>query len=93
MSYWDTATLVKLYAQEPDSPAYENYTLNFPSSPVTARIALYEARATFFRKEAEGTVQSGTAQTLYSELRRTLRLGKCVSSNSARTWNASMVKC
>ena len=51
MSYWDTSTLVKLYAQEVDSAAFENYALNAPSTAVTSRIALYEARATFQRKE------------------------------------------
>ena len=68
MSYWDTSTLVKLYAQEPDSSAYENYTLTLASPPVTSRIALYEARATFQRKETEGILQAGTALTLYREL-------------------------
>jgi len=28
MSYWDTSTLVKLYAQEPNSGAFENYALS-----------------------------------------------------------------
>jgi uncharacterized protein with PIN domain len=51
MSYWDTSTLVKLYAKEPDSATFENYALNAPAKAVTSRIALYEARATFQRKE------------------------------------------
>jgi uncharacterized protein with PIN domain len=44
MSHWDTSTLVKLYAQEPDSAAFENYALNASAKAVTSRIALYEAR-------------------------------------------------
>ncbi len=35
---------------------------------VGSRIALYEARATFQRKEAEGILQPGAAQKIYSEL-------------------------
>ena len=76
MSYWDTSTLVKLYAQEADSPTFENFTLNSASSPVTSRIALYEARATFQRKEAEGILQAGTALTLYGELERDAAAGE-----------------
>ncbi len=68
MSYWDTSTLVKLYAQEPDSAAFENYALNTVAKPVTSRIALYEARATFQRKESEGILQPGYARNLYAQL-------------------------
>jgi uncharacterized protein with PIN domain len=68
MSYWDTSTLVKLYAQEPDSPVFESHALNAAGQPVTSRIALYEARATFHRKESEGTLQPGSALTLYNQL-------------------------
>ena len=68
MSYWDTSTLVRLYAKEPDSSAFENYALSTPTKSVTSRIALYEARATFQRKEAEGILQPGYAQKLYTEL-------------------------
>src|SRR5881409_932087 len=68
MSYWDTSTLVKLYAQEPDSSAFEAHAASQSSPPLTSRIALYEARATFHRKEAEGILAAGTAQTTYDEL-------------------------
>ena len=68
MSYWDTSTLVKLYAQEPDSTVFENYLVSLPGPLTTSRIALYEARATFRRKESEGILQVGAAQTLDLEL-------------------------
>ena len=68
MSYWDTSTLVKLYAQEPDSPVFEIHALNAPGQMVTSRIALYEAQATFHRKQSEGTLQPGAALRLYNEL-------------------------
>lgn len=68
MSYWDTSTLVKLYAKEPDSPAFEMHAQITPTPLITSRIALYEARTTFRRKEAEGILTPGAAQTLYNEL-------------------------
>jgi predicted nucleic acid-binding protein len=76
MSYWDTSTLVKLYAQEPDSLAFEDFSLDSPDSPVTSRIALYEARATFRRKESEAILQTGTAETLYRELEQDVAAGE-----------------
>ena len=49
MSYWDTSALVKLYAREQDSMAFVSHAMGTPAKPVTSRIALYEARATFLR--------------------------------------------
>ena len=49
MGYWDTSTLVKLYAKEPDSALFEVQALSGPAGSVTSRIALYEARASFQR--------------------------------------------
>lgn len=68
MSYWDTSALVKLYAKEMDSAMFESYALNRSEPVVVCRIGLYEARATFRRKEADGLLQAWTAQTLYQEL-------------------------
>jgi len=76
MSYWDTSTLVKLYALEPDSAAFENHALTAPAKAVTTRIALYEARATFQRKEKEGILQTGTAANLYSQLVQDVSAGE-----------------
>jgi uncharacterized protein with PIN domain len=76
MSYWDTSTLVKLYAQEADSAAFEDYALNAPAKAVTSRITLYEARATFQRKEAESILQPGCAQKLYSQLKQDVAAGE-----------------
>ena len=76
MSYWDTSALVKLYAKEADSTAFEAHALNDPGQSTTSRIALYEARATFRRKEAEGAIMTGSAQTLYEQLLQDLAVGE-----------------
>lgn len=76
MSYWDTSTLVKLYAKEADSVAFQAHALNDPGQAITSRIALYEARATFRRKEAEGALVAGAAQKLYNELLQDVAVGE-----------------
>jgi len=73
MGYWDTSALVKLYAEEPDSATFEAQAVN---AAVTSRIAIYEAYATFMRKEAEGLLQPGSAQMLYSELLQDVATGE-----------------
>ncbi len=76
MSYWDTSAFVKLYAKEADSGAFEAHALNDPGQNTTSRVALYEARATFRRKEAEGAILAGTAQRLYEELMQDAAMGE-----------------
>jgi predicted nucleic acid-binding protein len=68
MSYWDTSALVKLYVKELDSTVFESYLLSAARPPSISRIILYEAQATFRRKEAEGMLLAGTAQQLYDRL-------------------------
>jgi len=86
---------VKLYAREPDSAAFETNLLNAPVAPITSRIAIYEALATFRRKEAEGILNTGAAQLLYNELLvdisagevRILELGAGVEQDYGRVLN------
>lgn len=76
MSYWDTSTVVKLYVKEADSATFENYALNLTEPILSSRVALYEARATFHRKEAEGILQTGASQTLYNQLLQDVAAGE-----------------
>ena len=74
MAYWDTSTLVKLYAKEPDSALFEAQAMSAAAMALAS--PLYEARATFQRKEAEGILQPGAAQKLYSELLQDVGAGE-----------------
>ena len=76
MSYWDTSTLVKLYVLEPDSAAFEGHLQTPAHSVVSARVTLWEAWATFRRKEAEGAIAPGAAQMLQAELLTDLGTGE-----------------
>jgi predicted nucleic acid-binding protein len=76
MGYWDTSTLVKLYATEPDPRVFENHALNSRSQPLTSRITLYEAQATFRRKEAEGALRASAAQPVHRQLRQDVSMGE-----------------
>lgn len=70
MSYWDSSALVKLYTSEPDSAFFEQFAASASMVPVTSRLALYEIETTLCRKEAEGMLAAGTAQTIQHRLIR-----------------------
>jgi uncharacterized protein with PIN domain len=89
MSYWDTSALVKLYAKEPDSALFEVQALSAATGTVTSRIAIYEARATFQRKEAERTLRPGTAQELHSELLQDVAAGEVRLVELGLAWNGT----
>src|SRR5438105_12025295 len=76
MSYWDTSALVKLYASESDSAAFENYAADTPGPIIVSTIGLYEARATFIRKEIDGALQPNAASVLYSKLAQDVTSGQ-----------------
>ena len=67
MSYWDTSALSKLYVPEPDSADFVQKAGNDPVI-VTSRLALYEMRRVAFRKESEGFIQAGTAESVLAQL-------------------------
>lgn len=76
MSYWDTSALVKLYAPEPDSAVFEGHLHNPAHTVVSARVTLWEAWATFRRKEAEGGLAPDVARVLQGELLADLGAGE-----------------
>ena len=97
MSYWDTSALVKLYVRESDSTTFEGRAMSDAAGTVTARIALYEARATFRHKEAEGVLQAGAAEKLYSELLQDVAAGEVhmveLGSDLEREYGQVLTRC
>ncbi|MBI4604173.1 MAG: type II toxin-antitoxin system VapC family toxin [Planctomycetes bacterium] len=75
MSYWDTSTLGKLYLPETDSPGFVQKAANDPVI-VISRLGLYEMRRVAFRKESEGLVRSGAADTILSQLDQDVAAGE-----------------
>ena len=62
MAYWDTSCLLKLYANEADSPLFQAYTVkDFQSS--IAYIGRMELWAALRRKETLGEILPGAART------------------------------
>ncbi len=74
MSYWDTSALAKLYLPELDSPVFEQKAAGAAPCQI-ARLAIYEMRRVAFRKESEGLIQSGTAETILNELEQDIAAG------------------
>lgn len=61
MAYWDTSSLVKLYAPEADSSVFKAHVVN-GATVVTCEIARLELWATLRRKEAAGELGAGGAR-------------------------------
>ena len=75
MSYWDTSCLIKLYTPEPDSALFRA-RLAIEASCLTADIAPLEFWATVRRKETEGVLAPGEAQTVFDSLESDLAAGE-----------------
>jgi predicted nucleic acid-binding protein len=75
MSYWDTSALGKLYLPEPDSAAFVHKAAD-DSVIVTTRLTLYEMRRVAFRKESEGFTQTGTAESVSTQLNQDVTDGQ-----------------
>lgn len=68
MSYWDTSALLKHYTPEPDSLAFE--ALGKALSPIhTSRVTAYEFHSALRRREAEGIIATGEAETCLEKFR------------------------
>jgi predicted nucleic acid-binding protein len=74
--YWDTSTLVKLYAPEPDSPAYRALMQARPERPVTSFLHRVELFYALRQKEDRGEIVAGAAARLFAEYERHLGEGR-----------------
>jgi predicted nucleic acid-binding protein len=75
MSYWDTSALSKLYLAEPDSVDFVQKAASDPVI-VTSRLALYEMRRVAFRKESDGFIQAGTAESVLTQVSQDIAAGQ-----------------
>ena len=75
MSYWDTSALGKLYLPEPDSAAFVQKAAS-DRVIVTTSLALYEMRRVAFRKESEGFIPAGTAESVPMQLNQDVAAGQ-----------------
>jgi len=75
MSYWDTSALGKLYFPEPDSADFVQKASVDPAI-ATTRLALYEMRRIAFRKESEGFIQAGTAESVLAQVDQDVAAGQ-----------------
>ena len=75
MSYWDTSTLGKLYLPEPDSADFAQKAALDPAI-ATTRLAIYEMRRVAFRKESEGFIQTGTAESVLAQVNQDIAAGQ-----------------
>ena len=75
MSYWDTSALSKLYLPEPDSAVFAQRAAVDPAI-VTTKLALYEMRRVAFRKESEGFIQAGTAESVLAQVNQDVTTGQ-----------------
>jgi predicted nucleic acid-binding protein len=96
MSYWDTSALSKLYFPEPDSAAFAQKAAN-NLTIVTIRLALYEMRRVAFRKESDGLILAGTAESVLTQMNQDIGAGQIrVVETDARVeaeFNLIMASC
>jgi predicted nucleic acid-binding protein len=96
MSYWDTSALGKLYVPEADSSDFEQKA-SAESVIFAARLVLCEMRRVVFRKESEGLLPVGAAETILSQLDQDVTTGQIslveFESRVETEFNAIMAGC
>ena len=75
MSYWDTSALGKLYFPEPDSADFAKRAAVDPAVATTV-LTLYEMRRVAFRKESEGFIQAGSAESALAQMSQDIAAGQ-----------------
>ncbi len=67
MSYWDTSAVIKLYLDEADSAKFREIAAAVPRITIST-LSWSEARVTFRRKEADGSLPIGATEQLMHKL-------------------------
>lgn len=70
--YWDTSALLKIYAPEPDSPAYRALMASRQERPTTSYLHRVELFFALRHKEDRGEIVAGAAARLFSRYERHL---------------------
>ena len=75
MHYWDTSTLAKLYVGEPDSGLFlAHLAAGVPG--VTSELTRWELFRVVARKEAEGMIGAGQAETVFARFQSDVAAGR-----------------
>jgi predicted nucleic acid-binding protein len=75
MHYWDTSTLAKLYVEEPDSGSFlARLATGIPA--VTSELTRWELFRVAARKEAEGIIGAGQAETIFARFQADVSSGR-----------------
>ena len=75
MSYWDTSAVIKLYLDEPDSEKFRGIAATVPRIMIST-LTWSEARVTFRRKEADGSLAKGATEQLMRTLFENIEDGR-----------------
>lgn len=96
MSYWDTSALGKLYLPEPDSADFTRKAAIDPAI-ATTRLALFEMRRVAFRKESDGSIRAGTAESVLAQVSQDIAAGQLriveVDARVETEFNTIMATC
>ena len=77
MSYWDTACLIKIHVDEPDSTTFRRFLEERDEVVVSGEFSRMEFFATVWRKEADREIGEGWARKNLHDFDETIRKGGC----------------
>jgi len=78
LSYWDTSALLKLYAEEEDSPEFWKLLLRSSSGIKTSVIAQAEIFCALQKKARVGSLKQGGFDAIYTRFTRDVQEGRIV---------------
>ena len=92
MIFWDTSSLLKLYAREPDSDAYLELLRNVAEPIAVSELAIVELHYALWRKEMNDELKSGAAARLLKKFRSDIGQGRVIVIPSGSTLTEKAVE-